>query len=677
MFPRLRLKTKLVLAISGMVVAVVATLSFLYVSRLVQNRMDEAYETGDFVAHQVFHATRQALETDLNSSGNVSASNDPAAIDALIQKALANDPGVNSLIESIVGYSPNIYDVAITDTTGRALLHSDAHAIGTVVPRREGFQSIREGGLLRQLKVVYGAPGVYDVPITLERDGKPFGFIRVGLSTVFLKSELQPQMNRALLFSGTSIFLSLILAAIVSNLALSPLESIARRLDQLSAGQMDTAAEQPPRNDEVGAVTTKINRIGQQMRDVQEVFSALKENLDQIMANLQDGLMLFTRDGRAVLVSASVESFVGKSRGAMLAHTVEEIFDESTDLGRLVLTSFELHHPLELREIQLGGRRVQVSLDFIAERGQPIGAMLTMRDAESVHRIEDEIELSRRLAAIGRLTSGVAHEVKNPINAIVVHLEVLRQKLKDVDPDTRRHMEIINTEIRRLDRVVQTLVDFTRPVELRLVETDLRRLVEEVVLLAAPEAERHGVTVVHHIAPAPLRVNVDADLIKQAALNIALNGVQAMHSGETHSGETPSGETPSRKTPGGTLTVTTASDGEQAVVTIADEGPGIPADVRDKIFNLYFTTKKTGTGIGLSMAYRVLQLHNGALDIDAHSGKGATFHLRLPLVERTERTPDRMASRTDVSLDVRNPDLRNNETAEKEVAARAASETIE
>ena len=116
-----------------------------------------------------------------------------------------------------------------------------------------------------------------------------------------------------------------------------------------------------------------------------------------------------------------------------------------------------------------------------------------MRDAESVRRIENEIELSRRLAAIGRLTSGVAHEVKNPINAIVVHLELLREKMREVDPDTRRHMDIIGREIHRLDRVVQMLVDFNRPVELRLADFDLRRLVEDVALLASPEAARQGV----------------------------------------------------------------------------------------------------------------------------------------------------------------------------------------
>jgi PAS domain S-box-containing protein len=172
------------------------------------------------------------------------------------------------------------------------------------------------------------------------------------------------------------------------------------------------------------------DRLGRQMRDVKEVFSALKENLDQIMANLQDGLLLFTRDWRVVLVSASAEQFVGRPRRDILGCDVEEIFSDSNRLGQLVLQAFRNHQPIGDAEVDNGsGRRVQVALDFIEERGERIGALLTMRDAESVRRIEDEIELSRRLAAIGRLTSGVAHEVKNPINAIVVHLEVLREKL--------------------------------------------------------------------------------------------------------------------------------------------------------------------------------------------------------------------------------------------------------
>src|SRR6185369_11287244 len=279
-------------------------------------------------------------------------------------------------------------------------------------------------------------------------------------------------------------------------------------------------------------VSGKIDKLGRQMRDVKEVFSALKENLDQIMANLEDGLMLLTRDWRAVLVSASAERFIGRPRGEMLGRSVEDIFTDSSVLGRVILDAFHLHQPLDAAELQTeSGRRVNVSLDFIEERGERIGALLTMRDTESVQKIEDEIELSRRLAAIGRLTSGVAHEVKNPINAIVLHLEVLREKLPELEPDSKRHMDVISSEIRRLDRVVQTLVDFSRPVELRLTETDLRRTLEDVALLAIPQANQQGGKQVRYIPEEPLVVRIDSDLIKQAVLNVVLNGIQAMPTG--------------------------------------------------------------------------------------------------------------------------------------------------
>ena len=243
-----------------------------------------------------------------------------------------------------------------------------------------------------------------------------------------------------------------------------------------------------------------------------------------------------------------------------------------------------------------------------------------MRDAESVRRIENEIELSRRLAAIGRLTSGVAHEVKNPINAIVVHLELLREKMRDIDPDARRHMDIIGREIHRLDRVVQVLVDFNRPVELRLADFDLRKLIEDVTLLASPEAARQGVKLETKLGNNSLPVRADSDLIKQALLNVILNGVQAMNEG-------------------GVLNITARQQDGAASIEVHDEGGGIPPEVRDKVFNLYFTTKKTGSGIGLAMSYRVLQLHNGAIDFVTEMGHGTTFRLFLPLADKKEKEP--------------------------------------
>jgi signal transduction histidine kinase len=357
----------------------------------------------------------------------------------------------------------------------------------------------------------------------------------------------------------------------------------------------------------------KIANLGRQIRDSKEIFSALKDNVDQLMSNLQDGLMLFARDSRVVLVSAPVEAFLSRPRAELLGHTVQDLFDRHSHLGAALLESFERRRPLSEREFEAaGGKRVQVSLDFVQEKNSQIGALLIMRDAESVRRIGDEIEMSRRLSASGRLTRGVAHEVKNPINAIVLHLQLLRNKLAHQEPDARRHMDIIDTEIRRLDRVVQTLVDFTRPRDLRLEEVDLRRLMEDVAQLASPDAEQHGVTIERHLPKRRLPVKVDVDLMKQAMLNVVINGVQAMPLG-------------------GLLTITARQEEHAVVAEVRDQGGGIPQEAQDKIFELYFTTKKDGSGIGLAQTYQILQWHYGSVDFESVEGVGTTFRFHIPV----------------------------------------------
>src|SRR6267142_1509417 len=281
------------------------------------------------------------------------------------------------------------------------------------------------------------------------------------------------------------------------------------------------------------------------------------------MANLQDGLMLFTPDTRVVLVSASAEKFLARPRHEILGRTAEEIFSDGSSLGAVVLPAFLQGRALAQYEFDAApNHRVQVSLDFIQEKGAAIGALLTMRDAESVRRIEDEIEISRRLSASGRRTKEVAHEVKNPMNAIVLHLQLLQNKLNQTDPDTRRHMDVIGDEIHRLDRVVQTLVDFTRPRELHEQEVDMRKILEDVSALAAPDAEQHGVRLVREFSENPLMVRVDSDLMKQAILNLVLNGVQAMTKD------------------GGTLTLVAQRQDDTVLTEVRDQGAGIPPELQ-------------------------------------------------------------------------------------------------
>ncbi len=608
----MRRKTQIVLAITFMVAVLVSSFSYIYISYVLRQQIRAAHDNAANLTSQLAYLADNAAPDLSSTRVNM---NDPEAVRRAIAYYLSTDRDLNTMLESVVGNWPTVYDAAVVDANGKAILHTDSNLIGKQVIERPDFQQLQDARFRRQLRMVYNPPTVYGVRMPLELNGEPFGSIRLGISTVFLKHELTPRLQHAVIFSGIAILFSLVLAAGLSNLALGPLERISRSLDSVTAGHTDAVSEQAAGRDEYGLVTLKIAHLGRKMRDAKEIFSALKDNVDQIMGNLQDGLMLFTRDSHVVLVSASVERFLGRPRRELLGRTVKEIFSPDSPLGALVLDGFRLRHAIAQRELEAAnGKRVQVSLDFIQERGTAIGALLTLRDAESVRRIEDEIETSRRISASGRVTGGVAHEFKNPINAIVLHLQLLQGKLQQIDPGTRRHMDVIDSEVRRLDRVVQILVDFTRPRELHAEDIDLRQILEDVVTLAAPVAAQHAVNLAHAPGAEPMTVRVDPDFMKQAILNVVLNGVQAMPQG-------------------GTLAISCARDQDTIVTEIHDQGGGIPHEIQNKIFELYFTTKKDGSGQGLAQTYQIMQWHYGSVDFESVEGKGTTFRLRLPMVE--------------------------------------------
>jgi signal transduction histidine kinase len=258
---------------------------------------------------------------------------------------------------------------------------------------------------------------------------------------------------------------------------------------------------------------------------------------------------------------------------------------------------------------------VVLSVDLIENLpGMPMagsGVLVRLRDPEAQRKLGRQLQTADRLAALSRVSSGVAHEVKNPLNAILLHVEVARAKLSRGDTEIGQQMEIVSREILRLDRVVKTFLDFTRPVELHLKNVSTRDLLAEVADLARPQAESSNIQMqVEQEEDAEVRV--DHDLIQQALLNLVVNAIEVMPQG-------------------GELSLESANNEDTAEIRISDTGPGIAPELRDKIFRLYFTTKKEGSGIGLAMAFRIVQLHDGTIDFTSEPGKGTTFSIRLPI----------------------------------------------
>ena len=632
----MRLKTKLVLAISALVFLISGIVSLVYVSQLLHSTVHQSYLTNRMVANQIVFAVRRALEAGL--ADRTIDPDHPDELRTLTIQAVRSNSSLQDVIESVNRYSDTIYDVNIADSRAVTILSTNPDNEDKPLPARREYSDLLSATPPQLMLEVLGPPAVFDIRVPIERNNQPFLTVNVGVRTTLLEEQYLPYMHRARNLMGFVLAASLVAAFLLSNLALRPLQLISRQLDAFNApGELLNEEERARKGDMAVTVSRKIERFGRRMRNVEEVFSALKENLDQILGNLQDGILLFTADHRAVLVSQAARRFLSREQGAILGLHANEIFDTGTLLGRTLRQAFATTTslPQELIVTETG-RRIELALEFIhdGKSAQGLGALLTLHDLESAEAVESELEPSRRMAAIGRLTSGVGHEVKNPINAIVVHVELLKGKLAaaGAGAPASRHLEIIETEIHRLDRVVQMLVDFSRPVELQLREHDLRDVVGAVLALAVEELSTHNVTLIRILPPIPLPVNIDADLIKQALLNVIKNGAQAMPQGGTLRVTLED----SRKDENRRDETRKEESRKFAVLRISDDGPGIPQEIREKIFDLYFTTKAGGSGIGLAMTYRILQLHYGSVEVQSNGVRGTEFVLRIPLSSASE-----------------------------------------
>src|ERR1051326_8391488 len=329
--------------------------------------------------------------------------------------------------------------------------------------------------------------------------------------------------------------------------------------------------------------------LGEQMRDEKAAFVALQENLDQLFSKLADGLLLFDKQDRLVLASPAVNRFLRHASGELARHSASELFSANDPLAQLLQQAFRRRESLPWQTVEMDGdsptRRVSVNVQFIEGEREHLGALVTLRDASTRARLEDQIDLAAKLTAISKLTSGVAHEVKNPLNAMVLQLELLKAKLGDQQKQVSPQLDVLSAELRRLDRVVKTFLDFTRPVELHLMDVEVPTLIREVFTLAEPQAAQNNVQLVLDLNGSVPRLRLDPDLMKQALLNLVLNGCQAMPQG-------------------GQLKVTPHVHSDRLEIDIADQGIGIPPEVRSKIFALFFSTKPSGSGIGLAMAFR-------------------------------------------------------------------------
>jgi len=625
------LKARFRIAIVALATLIVVAMSALYVRGFLQASFANTDQTVTSVAHGIESAVQYRLNRLEHVPGNIEEAK------KLWLDAVQHDDGIHSTLQRATAW-PQILEIDLTDKEGWIRASSRQELIGQQHAPGAPFATWKQMPLLSNVRRVFFRSEDTEVVRELGVAGEPILQIHVVLSPIFLRSLLLPELKRLLALSAVALLASIAVALLLPSLVSDPLERLTRRIDSMTAVPGAPAVVPVRESKEFAAVHSKLNLLGQQVAGAREDVTELRSNVAQLLEQLKDAVLLFDPAGKLMMAGPAVRHVLGCDPDTLIGHRTTEVFPPDTPLGWLVSQALEKREGVRDRLVPIfasgSERLVLASIEPIARRAaaavaggssapQPMGILVTLRDAETRGQIEEQLGIADRLSALSQLTRGVAHEIKNPLNAITVHLEVLKQR---IGADEAPELGVIGGEIARLNRIVKTFLDFNRPVDLRLRRIDLNELVSEIAKLIEPDASAHDVTIVSEMFGRPVWIDADRDLLKQAFLNVVMNALEAMPDG-------------------GRLALSCSEAGRRCRVAVSDTGPGIAPEIRDKIFNLYFTTKGNGSGIGLAMAYRFVQLHDGKMSFSSESGRGATFIFELPEAESPSLSESRRLMR--------------------------------
>jgi signal transduction histidine kinase len=533
------------------------------------------------------------------------------------------DPEVSTLLRDTMLASHAIVEIAVLSPQNEILADSIPDEIGKVLLPYDDFRPVvTDNGWYGKWRVLREKK-YYQLQQSLgPQNGPPALFVRVVVAPALIRDSILPRIEENAIVALFSVIGAALVTMLVSAVAFRPLSRLRRQVEMMTSGEdqaRHTATDPKMGTDDLSVISSRVAQLGLQLRGAQFEVSDLRGNLGRLLRDLEDAVFLFNREGRLVFASGTVEKFTGLDAAALTGKTVSGVFPPETLLGQVIAQAAAAGLPLSKRRVAIDPGTAStvasalLSVDpLTAPGGAGSGTLIRLHDPEAQRKLGRELQTADRLAALSRVSGGVAHEVKNPLNAILLHVEVARAKLAHGDTALEPQMDIISSEILRLDRVVKTFLDFTRPVEMKFASVPIDEFVRDLVDLARPQADASRIHVVDQRKAEGVEVRIDRDLLKQALLNIVVNAIEAMPAG-------------------GELRLESSTAGDTAIIGVSDTGPGIPSDLREKIFRLYFTTKQKGSGIGLAMAFRIVQLHDGTIDFTSEPGKGTTFCIRLPI----------------------------------------------
>jgi signal transduction histidine kinase len=601
----LGLRAKEVLIITLLTFLVVTTTTVVHLSHLTRLALEQTLRQADLIARQIYAQSARSLSRAPGSGDR--------------REMLRQDAELRTLLNATVEYSPYLLSALIADETGRAILHSDPRKEGQSVPEKPRFKDLLGLDPLTRVRRLYSGEPAYEAVLPLTLDDKPFATIRLGIGMALVRSQLQDSLKQSLALGGFALLAALGVAIGLVNLTLRSIRRLSQDVAQLTRREFTVG---PGAKDEFGRLGAQLQVLGEQIQSDRERMLTEKAHFQHTVDHLEDGIMFFNSARRILFLNRAAEIVVGKPVAEVVGEPIDAVLEAGHPLRQIVEQAFQRLTNVRNATIAIPTEAATteflVSVFVVTDNGQGCdGAMVLVKDLKSVtvsaRTLQSLIKYSAQLTALGRITSEVTHEVKNPLNAMMVHVELLKDRLTGTPEEVRQSLDVIRSEIARLDAVVQKFTNVMRPPEPTLKPVDLNGLLQDLPTLLDAEWRKKGITFTLDLDPVLAGVLGDEEMLRTALMNILLNAYQAMPAG-------------------GTVAISSAQEDHKFVtVSISDTGPGIPAEDIDKVFTMYYTTKAQGSGVGLPLVRRIVEMHEGDIEILSTVGRGTTVIIRLPL----------------------------------------------
>jgi PAS domain S-box-containing protein len=484
---------------------------------------------------------------------------------------------------------------------------------------------------------------IYDFAMPVYVGAQKWGTVRVGLSRRRMDAEILRTRLEVLALAGLTVLLGAGAAALVARRIAGPVQQLEAGAAAISRGELNQRI-QPTTSDEIGRLALAFNHMAdqvfQQRAALEEVHGELKRRFeeladlksytDSILSSVTSGIVTVDLEGRVVTLNPAAELLTGYFAGEAVGRYCTEVFATTPELGEILMETLASRAPivnvnLTLRRRTGAALPVEVSAAPLkGGDGKDLGGVGVFRDLTAVRNLETQLRRSDRLAALGTLAAGLAHEIKTPLTSVLTFTRHLVRRFDD-EYFRGRFQSVVPRELERINRIVERLLELARPARLTFSLVRLPVLLDRVVELHAHELETRGAVVVREYARDVPPIQADEEALYQALVNVVSNAVEAMG-------------------PGGRLTLRLGwHDGTElragrarlfnrrVRIEVSDTGTGIAPSDAERVFNPFFTTRDGGTGLGLALTHKIVDDHSGTIDFQSRPGAGTTFRITLPV----------------------------------------------